>query len=578
MTAIQFLAEWALRSSLLILGGGLLLWALRVKNPSIRLAAWTAMLCGSLAIPALTPTLPRLPLPRPAMTALPIETPPIRHEAAVPLRPAEVPAKTPLDWARAAVTIYILVALTLLLRLCVGILMSRRLLRASRATGQLTEGIDVRESERIATPVTLGIWRPAILLPGDWREWNPAKLDAVLAHECSHIRRFDPALQLLSALHRALLWHSPLSWFLHRRMVRVAEEVSDDAALAVTVDRAFYAEVLLEFMQRGGRRAGWVGVPMARYGRPDERIHRILEGTALSRGVTRWSLAGILVLGAPLAYLAAANPQNAPQPNLPQPPRVKTAPAPAPHTPYLSGLGSVSAFYTVVVRPRVNGELLSMDFKEGDSVREGQLLATIDPRPYQLLVEQAEGQVEQDQAQFTGSGLAELKGRIATDQARVDSARLQLSYTKIVAPITGVLGLRMVDPGNMVQADSPLAVITQLQPIAVLFTVPEDNVREVRTRLSAGAAPAVEAWDRTNSNRIATGQLTAIDNRIELRLPDRRRYASRGPARDRSSDIGPRLDHGDASAYARAERSVAGGLSVGGYLAASRPMNRWLGG
>ena len=131
------------------------------------------------------------------------------------------------------------------------------------------------------------------------------------------------------------------------------------------------------------------------------------------------------------------------------------------------------------------------------------------------MVEQAEGQVEQDQAQFTGSGLAELKGRIATDQAKVDSARLQLIYTKIVAPITGVLGLRMVDPGNMVQADSPLAVITQLQPIAVLFTVPEDNVREVRTRLSAGAAPAVEAWDRTNSNRIATGQLTAIDNRID---------------------------------------------------------------
>ena len=95
--------------------------------------------------------------------------------------------------------------------------------------------------------------RPAIVLPGDWREWDAAKLDAVLAHERSHIRRRDPAVQVLSAIHRALLWHSPLSWFLHRRIVRVAEEASDDAAVAATRDRASYAEVLLEFMQRGVR-------------------------------------------------------------------------------------------------------------------------------------------------------------------------------------------------------------------------------------------------------------------------------------------------------------------------------------
>jgi multidrug efflux pump subunit AcrA (membrane-fusion protein)/beta-lactamase regulating signal transducer with metallopeptidase domain len=523
MTAIQFLAEWALRSSLLILGGGLLLWALRVKDPSIRLAAWTAMLLGSLAIPALTPTLPRLSFPAMAAAARSVATPSIPYDASsapVTVAPGtyNVVARKPFDWSRAALTLYALVALTLLLRLCVGILMSRRLLRASRAAGQTTEGIEIRESDRIAAPVTLGIWRPAILLPGDWRDWNAAKRDAVLAHERSHIRRRDPAVQVLSALHRALLWHSPLSWFLHKRLVRVAEEASDDAALAVTRDRPFYAEVLLEFMQRGGRRAGWVGVPMARYGRPDKRIHRILEGTAVSRGVTRWSLAGVLVFGTPLAYLAAAaNPQA------PQPPQVKAtaapAPAPAPqmaaHTPYLAGLGSVSAFYTVVVKPRVSGELMSMDFKEGDSVQQGQLLATIDPRPYQLLVEQAEGQVEQDQAQFASSGLAELKGRIATDQAKVDSARLQLAYTKIVAPISGILGLRMVDPGNMVQAESLLVVITQLQPIAVMFTVPEDNVREVRAHLSAGANPSVEAWNRDNSSRIAVGHLTAIDNQID---------------------------------------------------------------
>jgi multidrug efflux system membrane fusion protein len=519
MTAIQFLAEWALRSSLLILGGALLLWVLRVKDPSIRLAAWTAMLLASLAIPALTPTLPALPLPAPGAAARPAETPPIPYDAApapaaVTRGPHNIAAPKPFDWSRAALTFYALafyamVALTLFLRLCIGIVLSRRLLHASRATGPLTEGIEIRESDRIAAPVTLGIWRPAILLPGDWREWSSAKLDAVLAHERSHIRRHDPALQLLSALHRALLWHSPLSWFLHQRIVRVAEEASDDAALAVARDRPFYAEVLLEFMQRGGRHDTGAGVPMARYGRPDARIHRILDGTALSCGVTRWSLAGILVLGAPLAYLvAAANPQNAPRP-----PRVRAAAPPTSqsgaHSPYLSGLGSVSAFYTVVVRPRVNGQLLTMDFKEGDSVRQGQLLATIDPRPFVLQLLQAEGQLAQDRAQ------TDLKARIATDQAKVDNAKLQLTYTKIASPIAGVLGLRMVDPGNMVQAESPLVVITQLQPIAVLFTVPEDNVREVRARLNSGVNPSVEAWDRTNSNQIATGHLTAIDNRID---------------------------------------------------------------
>ena len=138
----------------------------------------------------------------------------------------------------------------------------------------------------------------------------------MLAHERSHIRRHDPAVQLLSAIHRALLWHSPLSWFLHRRIVRAAEEASDDAALAVTRDRALYAEVILDFIQRGVRGAGWQGVPMARYGRADKRIDRILDGTVLSRGVTRWSVAAILALGLPLAYLAAcARPQTAKKPS-----------------------------------------------------------------------------------------------------------------------------------------------------------------------------------------------------------------------------------------------------------------------
>jgi beta-lactamase regulating signal transducer with metallopeptidase domain len=323
MTTIQFLAEWALRSSILILSGALLLRALRVKDTSIRLAAWTVILCGSLAIPALTAALPKLPLIPMRAAARPAEAPVVLHETT----PAPAPAASrpddgvaqrgagvsrQFDWARAAVTIYVLVVLALLLRLCVGLAMSRRLLRGSRLTDRATEGIEIRESDRVGAPVTLGIVSPAIVLPGDWRQWDGAKLDAVLAHERSHIRRHDPAVQLLSAVHRALLWHSPVSWFLHKRIVLAAEEASDDAAVAVTRDRALYADVLLDFMQRRVQGANWLGASMARYGRPDERIHRILDGTALSRGVTRWSVGAILAMGSPLAYVAAAGSQSAP--------------------------------------------------------------------------------------------------------------------------------------------------------------------------------------------------------------------------------------------------------------------------
>ncbi len=531
MTSILFLAEWALRSSVLILAGALLLWVLRVKSSSIRLAVWTALLCASLALPVLTSVLPGLPLLMKQVTPARVEAPiPVDDSGLVQSFPIIRPEPVRFDWARAALIAYILVALTLLLRLCVGLALSLRLLWNSRATGT-----GVRESDSVTAPVTLGIIRPEIVLPADWRNWKAAKLDAVLAHERSHIQRRDPAVQLLSAIHRALLWHSPLSWFLHRRILRTAEEASDDAAVFVTQDRALYAEVLLDFMQRGVRRASWIGIPMARYGKVEARIHRILDGTTLSRGVSRWSIAAIVALGAPVAYVvSAAQPQAPPQQPAPVAPAASPrtiakpqAPAAArpakPEPVYLNGLGTVTASATIVIKGRVDGQLMSVGFDEGAPVQSGQLLASIDPRAYELRVTEAEGKLGEYQAQLT-SGLradrnnpliAQLEARIKAAQANVELAKLQLAYASIRSPMTGVAGLRMIDPGNLVHAGDPIVIITQLQPIAVLFSIEEDMLPQVLAREKEGGSLPVEVWNRDNTVRIATGRLAAVNNLID---------------------------------------------------------------
>jgi RND family efflux transporter MFP subunit len=569
MISIQFPAEWALRSSILIMSGALLLLALRVKDSSVRLAVWTALLCGSLAIPPLTMALPRVPITMLHAVAVPAGAPAVvdpapeflrataRSEVAAPVHVGR--ASGAVDWSRAALALYALVSLALFLRICVGLAMSRLLLRKSRATDRATFGIGIRESDRVASPVTLGIVRPAIVLPADWRQWDDARLNAVLAHERSHIRRRDPAVQLVSAIHRALLWHSPLSWFLHKRIVCVAEEASDDAAVVATSDRAFYAETLLGFMQRGVRNANWLGVPMARYGRAEGRIQRILDGTALSRGVTRSGAIAILALGSPLAYVVAtAYPQSASPVQTPaaapavvpntqsvgspavtpqlggrsmglrsaaKPGTQSVAPGSSPR--FLVGLGNVTAVSVRVV-PEADGRLASVNFKEGESVQKGEVLALIDQRPSRPQIDRADERLQRDKIQLAeareklaagsqSSAVAtSYEQKVAVDEADLEQLR-QLSLTEIVAPITGVAGLLRIQPGSMVHAGDPEGIVTinQVQPIAVLFTVPEDVLPQVRRLLGTGPGPVVEAWNRTNSEKIATGHLTAIDNQID---------------------------------------------------------------
>jgi membrane fusion protein, multidrug efflux system len=253
----------------------------------------------------------------------------------------------------------------------------------------------------------------------------------------------------------------------------------------------------------------------------------------------------LVIFVAIIAYLTLHNGTKAARPTAPAPISVVTATAKMGDQPiYLTGLGSVVGFKTVTLRTRVDGELMRVAVSEGQMVSTGDLIAEIDPRPFQVQLEQAEGQKERDVALLENAKLDAERYRILysqdsipkqqldtqialvkqdeaivkADQAAIDNAKLQLTYTRITSPINGRIGLRQVDPGNIVHAadQSGLAVITQLQPIAVIFSIPQDNVPQVMKKLRAGRRMLVEAWDRDLKNKISTGSLLTIDNQADV--------------------------------------------------------------
>jgi uncharacterized protein (TIGR03435 family) len=338
---LAHLLDVSIRSLVLVAIAAGTLWTLRTRRTvALQHAIWTAVVCGMLGLFSLGSVLPRLPLRVLREATVPIQaTQPVRivppmqvDESSTPV--AVVPPRAqpaPITWSRLAVYVYFAIAFAFLVRFAVGTLLVRRLIARSTPLGNF------RESESITVPVTVGWSRPEILLPLEWREWDPAKLAAVLAHEGAHARRLDGLAAALAGVNRCLFWFHPVAWWLERRLGLLAELACDESCVAATGDRERYAQLLLEMAQvvdgsHGRLREHALTIAASSHIR--QRIDSILEdGRTFSRGLSRSSRAALALCAIPMVLGAGAVTLDRPMPvtlELPHrwPPFVRPPPPP----------------------------------------------------------------------------------------------------------------------------------------------------------------------------------------------------------------------------------------------------------
>jgi GWxTD domain-containing protein len=312
------LAEWSIRAALLAAVAFALLSVFRIKNAHLRISMWTIVLVTALLMPIAAAFLPHISITVPALLSRPHSS-----DANALLLPLPAP-RTPLitsrssyrpSWEDVTVAFWLLVAMGMLFRLAIGLRLSARLIRSSRPVDD-----GVLESDRVRVPITVGLFRPMVVLPSDWRQWPEHQLRAVLAHERAHAARRDPLYQFLASVYRAIAWFHPLAWWLRSTLVDLAEHASDDAAISAGEDRIRYAETLLSFIERTPQRVEWEGVTMATKQTRMRRIDRILDHKRnLSRPSARRA-AALVTAALPLIYLAtvirpvSAQPQAAGRP------------------------------------------------------------------------------------------------------------------------------------------------------------------------------------------------------------------------------------------------------------------------
>ena len=355
------IAEPAARSMVLGCFAAAALGAFRVKSVSAKLFVWRGVLLVAMAMPLIGWVAPSIRVPVPAPTfvkpssaapsdvsenvtirpAAPVKTalltaptrqnaptePPKYSTVTAPSEPRNTPVRAPreIGWPAIAAAFYTLITLFFFARLLVGMRLGKRLVRAAKpiedagasaiaAAASRAAGLRVTprlaESEMLSVPVTLGLRESVILFPAEWREWEAGELEAVLAHEISHVARRDALVQRLALIYRAVFWFSPLAWWLDRHLADLSEQASDEAALENGADRTRYAETLLGFfatLEAAPQRVWWQGVSMAKAGQAEKRVDRILAWRgAMSNRLKRSLVVGLIAVAAPVVVLTAS--------------------------------------------------------------------------------------------------------------------------------------------------------------------------------------------------------------------------------------------------------------------------------